>query len=63
MIELTDRCGSPCQIWLGHSLFLATSKPEHLEIIFNHPKSQERPDLYKFSKPVSGNGLFSAPST
>lgn len=47
--------------WLGNYLFFTLYEPRHLEIIFNHPKALAKHDLYKFIKPVVGEGLFSAP--
>lgn len=49
------------KVWLGTDLFYGITKPEHFEIILNHPKAQNKHDLYKFIKPLVGNGLFSAP--
>lgn len=48
-------------IWLANTLFFAITKAEHLEIIFNHPESQGKHELYKFLKPLMGYGLFTAP--
>lgn len=57
-----DNYETPVKIWLGHRLFFAITKPEHMDIIFNSPKAIGKDDLYKFAEAFVGEGLFSAPS-
>lgn len=51
----------PVKVWLGNRLFFGVYDAEHLETIFNDPKTMGKDELYKFVCPIAGYGLFSAP--
>lgn len=59
--KLLNDYKQPVKVWLGHRLFFGISKPEYLEIIFNSPSTLGKDELYKFTKPIAGEGIFSAP--
>lgn len=60
-MQLFNKYRIPAKIWFGNRLFIGISDPEHYDIIFNHPKAIEKDPLFKFVKPILGDGLFSAP--
>ncbi|XP_017776453.1 PREDICTED: cytochrome P450 4C1-like [Nicrophorus vespilloides] len=50
---------TPVGFWLAHRLFFCLNTPEQMEAVLSSPKCLEKDDLYRFSKPLGGNGLFS----
>ena len=51
----------PGRVWVAHELYVALKNPEHIKIVLNSPNSLAKGDLYRFLKPIVGEGLFSAP--
>lgn len=47
--------------WMGPDLYYLVTKPEYLEVILNHPSTLEKMELYRFTKPIVGDGLISSP--
>lgn len=60
-MNLCDSYSLPAKVWLGNRLYFGVSEPEHLEIIFNHPKAVNKDKLVELIQPILGEGLFSAP--
>lgn len=60
-MELANTYESPIKISLGKLPFFIVTKPEHIEVMLNHPMALSKIYFYKFVKPVVGKGLFSAP--
>ena len=60
-MKLFDDYDTQFRFWLGHKLFIGCAKPEELEVVLNSPKALEKEDLYKFTVPLLGKGLLSAP--
>ncbi|XP_017778217.1 PREDICTED: cytochrome P450 4C1-like [Nicrophorus vespilloides] len=59
LIHITSKSSkTPCSVWLAHRLFFLLNKPEQMEVVLNSPKCLEKDDLYRFSKPLIGHGLF-----
>lgn len=50
---------SPFRVWLGNRLFFGVSQPKDVEIVLNKCLAKEQ--LYNFTTPVVGTGLFTAP--
>lgn len=60
-IELFEEYPDLGKFWLGEDLFYIISKPKYLEIVLNHPGILEKLDLYRYTKPIIGDGLISGP--
>ncbi|XP_017778218.1 PREDICTED: cytochrome P450 4C1-like [Nicrophorus vespilloides] len=53
-----NKSETPCAVWLAHRLFFYLKTPKQMEVVLNSPKCLEKDDLYRFSKPLIGHGLF-----
>ncbi|XP_026482628.1 cytochrome P450 4C1-like [Ctenocephalides felis] len=49
----------PFRIWFGHQLYVIVCKPKDIQIVLN--KALQKGDVYRFSEPWTGHGLFTAP--
>ncbi|RZC35108.1 cytochrome P450 4C1 [Asbolus verrucosus] len=61
LLAMFDRYPELSKYWIGKDLYYIVTKPEYLEIILNSPSTYEKVDLYKYVKPMVGDGLISAP--
>lgn len=55
--------GPNFSVWFGNRLFFIMGDPEDLEIAMTSQHCLEKDYLYKYTHPVVGTGLFSAPLT
>lgn len=60
-INLLNEYKSPLRVWLGQKLFYGIAQPKHLEIVLNSPHALTKESLYRFTEPVVGKGIFTAP--
>ncbi|XP_063924972.1 cytochrome P450 4C1-like [Zophobas morio] len=60
-MRLFDEHPELSKFWMGPELVFLVSKPEYLEVILNSPGTFEKIELYKYTKPILGDGMISAP--
>ncbi|EFA05711.1 cytochrome P450 4C1 [Tribolium castaneum] len=60
-MQMFDDYPDLAKAWMGPELYYLITKPEYLEVVLNHNATLEKMDLYKFIRPIVGDGLISSP--
>lgn len=50
----------PYQLWLGTTLMITISKPEHIEIVLKDQNALDKHMMYDFMKPILYDGLITS---
>lgn len=60
LIDMADKYNGFYCVWLGHKLKYFITRPEHVDILLNHPNAIGKEEIYELFECAVGQGLVTA---